>query len=179
MNKLELRKNAKTIRKNLNIDEISYKIAAKIEKLQEFENSRHILLFYPTQYEINLLSLCEKYCGQKQFYLPKVRGENLVICPFECGTPLKISQYNIFEPCGRPISPQTVDFAIIPCLCADKRGYRIGYGGGFYDRFLPRLKENCVKIIPVPQKLLFDEVPTDTFDIAADYVVTEQTLALN
>lgn len=173
MKKFELRKLAKEIRKMLDIQLISSKIIEKIESSKEFENSRHVLLFYPKDFEINLTVLCEQYVNEKKFYLPKVNGSDMFVCPYSCGEKLAISNFGVYEPCSMPVSPQIIDYAIIPCLCADKRGFRIGYGGGFYDRFLPNLKENCVKIVPVPKNLLFDEVPTDTFDLPVDFVITE------
>ena len=173
MEKQELRRIAKETRKTLDIERISGRIAVNIENLAEFQKSQSVLLFYPKDYEINLISLCAKYKGKKNFYLPKVKGKNLVVCPFDCETELKISQFKIFEPCSEPVTPEIIDFAIIPCLCADKRGYRIGYGGGFYDRFIPHLSKSCTKIVPVPSVLLYEKLPTEPHDIPVNRVVTE------
>ena len=173
MDKSDFRKSAKETRKTLDIETVSSKIMEKIENSKEFQKSRQILLFYPKQCEINLIPLCEKYGNEKKFYLPKVNGYDMLVCPYSCGETLEVSNFGIYEPCSIPASPQIIDYAIIPCLCADKRGYRIGYGGGFYDRFLPKLKENCLKITPVPQKLLFNKIPIEKYDVKVDFVVTD------
>ena len=173
MDKSDLRKSAKEIRKNLDIKAISIKIAEKIESSPEFQKSKHILLFYPKEFEINLISLCEKYGRDKKFYLPKVNGSDMLVCPYSCAEKLEISNFGVYEPCSMPVSPKIIDYAVIPCLCADKRGFRIGYGGGFYDRFLPNLGENCIKIIPVAKKLLFEKIPTDDYDKSVDFIITE------
>ena len=176
MDKCELRKIAKETRKTLDIKSISVNIAHNIENMTEFQKSRNVLLFYPKDYEINLISLCEKYNRQKNFYLPKVKGSELVVCPFDCATKLEVSTFNIHEPCSEPVTPKIIDFAIIPCLCADKRGYRTGYGGGFYDRFIPELNPNCTKICTVPSVLLYEKLPNENHDKPVDFVVTEKTI---
>ena len=142
----------------------------------EFQKSRNVLLFYPKKYEINLISLCEKYKKEKNFYLPKVKGKNLVVCPYDCDTELEISELNIYEPCSEPVSPKIIDFAIIPCLCSDKMGYRIGYGGGFYDKFIQELDWNCFKICPVPSVLLYEKLPVEPHDIPVNNIITEKTI---
>ena len=169
MNKQELRKFAKEIRAGLNTDLISAQIADKIRKIPEFVRAKHILLYYPIGNELNLLSLCNT--EGKKFYLPRVNGENLEICPYECGCKMETSSLHIPEPCANSIDAGMIDFAIIPCLMADKRGYRLGYGGGFYDRFLLSVK--CFTVAPVPAELFVDELPTDEFDVKVDLVITD------
>ena len=65
---------------------------------------------------------------------------------------------------------------ILPGLCADKNGFRIGYGLGFYDRFLRNVPNNCVKLIPVVSELFCEEVPKDLWDEPLDIVVTEKEI---
>lgn len=174
MDKSELRIKAKNLRKSIDIKEISEIIVSKIEGMKEFQRSENILLFYPKECETDTISLCKKYEKKKKFYLPKVDGENLLVCPYDCSVKMTISDFNIKEPCTSPVKPEIIDFAVIPCLCADKKGFRIGYGGGFYDRFLPLLKNNCIKVLPVPFELLYDNIPTETHDIPVDFVLTEK-----
>src|SRR5690606_4311417 len=60
---------------------------------------------------------------------------------------LKISEYGIPEPVyGKELNPEEIEFVIVPLLCADFRGYRVGYGKGFYDRLLDRVSEKCITI---------------------------------
>jgi 5-formyltetrahydrofolate cyclo-ligase len=59
---------------------------------------------------------------------------------------------------------------------ADKNGHRLGYGAGFYDRFIPGLNENCLKIVPVPDKLFVDSLPYDHWDIPVNIVITEKNI---
>ena len=171
MDKSDLRKKAKEIRRGLDVETLSSAICTLIARMKEFERSKNVLLFYPTGSELNTLELCGY---DKKFYLPRVDGENLLVCPYDCNVELKKNSFKILEPCSAPVSPEIIDFAIIPCLMADRQHYRLGYGGGFYDRFLPTLRSDCVKISVVASSLVGDYLPFESFDLPVDYVVTEK-----
>lgn len=168
MDKQELRKYAKGIRRKLDIEGLSRAAVKNILNMPEFQRAKNVLLYYPLEYELNLLGLCD--CD-KNFYLPRINGENLFVCPYSCGCEMKTSKFKTFEPCTAPVSPQIIDFALIPCLMADKRGFRLGYGGGFYDRFIPNLREDCAKVVVVPQKLFVERLPVEKYDCHVDVVV--------
>lgn len=167
--KSSLRTKAKDIRKNLNLEKISEQIVKKIKQLEIYQTAKNIMIFYPTNYEINLLNLLD---DKKKFFLPKVSGLELMVCPYNKNEKLEKSSFNIFEPCSSPQSPKILDLVIVPALMADKNGYRLGYGGGFYDRFIPKLKPECKTLTVVPFELFVEELPHEEFDIKTDLVIT-------
>ena len=167
-NKTDLRIWAKSIRKTLDIKQISEVIAEKISNLPKYQHAENIMIFYPLKYEINLLSLMN---SNKKFYLPKVEGKNLLVCPYKKNDKLELSDFGTKEPCTESVSPKILDLVIVPALAADKNNFRLGYGGGFYDRFLA--KNNIYSITPVPFKLLLEELPTERQDIPIDLIITE------
>lgn len=167
--KSSLRTKAKDIRKNLNIEKISEQIVKKIKQLEIYQTAKNIMIFYPTNYEINLLNLLD---DRKNFFLPKVSGLELMVCPYNKNEKLEKSSFNIFEPCSYPQNPEILDLVIVPALMADKNGYRLGYGGGFYDRFIPTLKAECKTLTVVPFELFVEELPQEEFDIKTDLVIT-------
>ena len=69
--------------------------------------------------------------------------------------------------------PKEVDFALVPALALDPRGYRIGYGGGYYDRLLPKLSQARTCAVAFDFQLIA-EVPELPFDVAVDLVVTDE-----
>ena len=129
--------------------------------------ARYILIYYPLRYELNLLALLD---DEKNFYLPRVCGDKLLICPFKKGEKLEKSKLNICEPCSNPINPQNLDLVIVPALMADVNGYRLGYGGGFYDRFLAQNME-LKTILPIAKELFVEELPHEKFDIPVNEVL--------
>lgn len=163
--KENLRTKAKEIRKNLPLEEISQNLVNSIRQDDYFKNAKNILLYYPLKYEINLLALMTL---EKNFYLPRVSGENLEICPYKTGDTLIKSSYNILEPTSEPVNAKILDLAFIPALMIDKSGYRLGYGCGYYDRFLKKI--SIMTACAIPKELLVDELPIEKFDVKTNKI---------
>ena len=162
-----LRQKAKYIRKTLPIEEKSLLATAKIREIVEYKSAKNVMLYYPMRYELNLLSLLN---DTKNFYLPRVCGENLQICPFKKGDELIKSNFNVCEPCSNPIDTKFLDLVIVPALMADKESFRLGYGGGFYDRFLVQ-NPKIPTLLPIAKELYVDKLPHEEFDIRVDKVL--------
>jgi 5-formyltetrahydrofolate cyclo-ligase len=71
------------------------------------------------------------------------------------------------------VAPQDIATAIVPGAAFDPDGGRMGYGGGFYDTYLPRLGRHIPRIAPAFDLQIVDQVPRDAHDLAVDVVVTE------
>lgn len=167
-NKADLRLRAKNIRKSLNIGKVSNLIVDLVRKHPDYIAAKNVMIFYSTKYEINLLNLLE---DKKEFYLPKVDGQNLLVCPYCCDDKLEKSCLNILEPCSNPINPKDLDLVIVPALMADEKGFRLGYGGGFYDRFLSLYEGDFKTMVVVPKVLYVEELPIDEYDKSVDSIV--------
>ncbi|MFC7060633.1 5-formyltetrahydrofolate cyclo-ligase [Halobacillus seohaensis] len=74
----------------------------------------------------------------------------------------------------KPVNKEVIDVVIVPGLLFDRNGYRIGYGGGFYDRFLKEFKGKSLSILSNEQ--IIDEIPTEPFDIPVNLLITEDGL---
>ena len=166
--KIDLRIKAKSIRKDLDISKRSSLAVFKIRDVEVYKSAKNVLIFYPMRYEIDLLALLD---DDKNFYLPKVSGQKLFICPFNKGDKLEKSYFNVNEPCTSPVDPNVLDLIIVPALMVDKKGFRLGYGGGFYDRFLG--ENSFIKTIaPIPKELFVEKLPVENFDKKIDVVIT-------
>ena len=163
-----LRIKAKNLRKNLQMSIISDKLVLLIQQNLLYKNSQNVMLFYPFGHEVDLRNLLK---DDKNFYLPRVNGKNLEVCPYSLGDELKISEYGIKEPVCESVSPECLDLVIVPALMCDEHGYRLGYGGGYYDRFLSSNK-SLKTIIPIPKELLIDKLPVDEHDVKSDCVIS-------
>lgn len=168
-NKTYLRKWAKEVRSGLDMETLSLELVQKLKQTKEYKNAKNIMIFYPLKDEVNLLSLLDD--KTKTLYLPKIDGENLLCCRYGIGEPLCESCFHTKEPLGVNITEKSlIELVIVPALAVDKNNYRLGYGGGFYDRFLKNLKAKA--IVCIPNELVVDTVYPEEFDIPVNNVIT-------
>lgn len=164
--KTDLRIKAKSIRKELDIKDISHKLCEIVKNTEEFKNAKNVMIFYPLKDEINLLELLTE---DKNFYLPKMNGLKLNVCPYKKGDKLEIKTFGVKEPKTAPVSAKILDLIIVPALMVDKNNYRLGYGKGFYDRLITHT--NAKTIVCLPKELSIDELPTEPHDKKVDIVI--------
>ncbi len=74
------------------------------------------------------------------------------------------------------VEPQDFDLAIVPCCTGNARGQRLGYGGGYYDRYLPRM--NCPTMVLCRSRLVTEDIPVEDHDVLMTYLVTEKGITL-
>lgn len=131
--------------------EYSELIASQISQLDIWSyQNYHVYLTSknPNHKEVDTFPLIEiLWKKKKQVFVPKVYGEELGIHRFTKNSELKNNQWYIPEPTdsGRQ-SPEILEVAFVPLIVADKKGYRLGYGKGFYDRFFDRCSPTILKI---------------------------------
>ncbi|ABW19796.1 5-formyltetrahydrofolate cyclo-ligase [Alkaliphilus oremlandii] len=92
---------------------------------------------------------------------------------------LQVGHFGVMEPkeeALRPVDPSILDLVIVPGVAFDQSGYRIGYGGGYYDRFIPRLSAHATTVSLAFDMQLIDKVPTSQYDIPVQYIITEKQL---
>ncbi|MBS6602813.1 MAG: 5-formyltetrahydrofolate cyclo-ligase [Brachyspira sp.] len=166
--KSHLRIKFKELRKTFNTPDVSNAISENIRTFEVYKNAGNVLLFYPTRYEINLLSLLS---DNKNFFFPRVKGLAMEVCPYSNDVEFKKSEFNINEPCSNPVEPDILDLIFVPALAVDKKGYRLGYGGGYYDRFLPMCK-NAVTVVPIFDDFILEKLPNEKFDKSVDLIIS-------
>ena len=166
-----LRKQAICQRKNMDLLEISRQICDNITSLLEYKNSENVGIFHPKEIEINLLPLCKN--KSKVFYMPKIQNDKMEFYKYTGENDLKPGKYDIFEPTSN-IMTKKLDVVITPALMADRKGYRLGWGGGFYDKFLQNYEG--IIICPIPACQLTEELPVEKHDIKSHFIVTEKEI---
>lgn len=168
MDKQQLRIWAKEERKKLDIKALSDELVKNLQDTEEYKQAKNIMLFYPKKDEINLLSILED--KTKKFYLPKIEGDNLLCCPYYLGEELCESCFKTKEPLSEPKQKELLDLIIVPALAVDKNNYRLGYGGGFYDRFLTGSK--ALKFVCIPSIFVVESVYPEDHDVQIDKIIT-------
>ena len=89
------------------------------------------------------------------------------------------SKWGIWEPPAKApqIEPEVFDLVLVPMLAFDLKGHRIGYGAGFYDKFLSRVRADCLKVGLCLELGKVDEaLPSELFDVALNWIVTEESV---
>jgi 5-formyltetrahydrofolate cyclo-ligase len=110
----------------------------------------------------------------KRVGVPVVRDGEMVMVAFRPGDATERSEFGMPEPvAGEDIPPLEVDALVIPGLAFDREGFRLGYGGGFYDRYLRRTRPDALGIgICFPEQLV-DDVPHGDADEPVNRIVTQ------
>ncbi len=108
----------------------------------------------------------------KRIFLPKVVGKELEIFEIKSLADVKLGFCRIPEPITeRPVELADIELVIVPGVCFDKKGFRIGYGGGYYDRLL--LKLTSQKIGLAFDFQIIDKIPNTSRDMRVDMVVSD------
>ena len=170
MEKQSLRKWARGKRKELDMEKESSVLADILVQTEEYKRAKNIMIYYPLEKEVNLLSLLMD--KSKTFYLPRIKGENLECCKYSSGDELCESCFHTLEPICSACSKKEVDLVIVPALAVDKNNYRLGYGGGFYDRFLKDFEGT--KIVCIPKELIVETVYPEKHDVKIDLIITSK-----
>ena len=179
--KSELRKRIIGERSSLteeSVREMSEAICRNMTALPEYDRAEVILGYYSTRKEpvLDMLFKAAITAGKK-VYLPKVMTkETMEFFRYESEADVAPGSYGIMEPVTEEMyDPAESDgeniLMIMPGVAFDEKGNRIGYGGGYYDRFLSKYKGTAAAV--TFSAFLFDCVPHGKYDLQADFTVTE------
>ena len=136
--------------------------------------------FMPLKSEINPLPLMQKLAGQgAQLALPAIagRGKPLILRAWQAGAPLDRGQWGIREPTADAVEVEP-DILLVPLLAFDRAGHRIGYGAGYYDLTIARLRARKA-VMAVGLAFAIQEVaaiPATPRDARLDLVLTEREM---
>lgn len=184
MNKKLLRKELMKKRDALTEREINEKselIARNLYETDIYKDAKNIFIFVSYKSEVNTHEII-KYSLEhgKNIYVPVVdtKTKTMKASRLIDFSHLKASYMNILEPMKNHIKivdPEAVDLVVVPGLLFDKNGYRIGYGGGFYDKFFASLKKDVQKLgIGYDFQYTDDSIEHDDFDIPVNYFLSEK-----
>ncbi len=174
--KHQLRQKSKHIRSSLTADaclRASEAICDHIQSWDVFHESQTILTYLPMQNEVDLTSLLKNH-PHKKWAIPRILPKNQMAFHVYDPSNLILHAYGMWEPspdCAI-VPPSEIDLALVPGLAFDAQGWRLGFGGGFYDRFLCDFEGVTLGI--TYQSLFVENVPYGEYDIPMKFVVTEK-----
>jgi 5-formyltetrahydrofolate cyclo-ligase len=178
--KQALRQQCKRIRASLGDEQrqrASEAISARLEAWDIYQRSEVILTYMPMRGEVDLRSLFTRQ-PEKRWILPRIipaENHRMAFHPYDPAR-LVIHSYGMAEPASSlpEIKPTEIQLVLVPGLAYDRSGWRLGYGGGYYDRFLKTFEGLSVGI--TYQTLLLDSIPHHAHDVPMLWIATEQEL---
>lgn len=181
--KKELRKKIIAARNDLPREAVDAKSAAIFQKivcLEHYQKAEIIMTYLSIRNEVETESFILKARSEgKRVVIPVCRKETKTILPAEVKNypeDLVPGTWGILEPKPDklyPVDPAEIDLIIVPGVAFDEKGNRLGYGAGYYDRFLPLLRPGVLKIAPAFDLQIVPDVYGGEHDQPVDVVVTE------
>lgn len=162
----------------------SARILERLMSEDRIRLARSVMLYMPARNEVDTWPLLEHFWARgSEVLLPRCcDGRRGVMEAFAVSSPAELGPgcFGLVEPLPeaalRVTDPQP-EIILVPALAFDRRGYRLGFGGGYYDRFLPALTRRPLLVGPAYAFQLVDTLPTEPWDHPVHLVVTpEETL---
>lgn len=179
MDKKELRKQFRLLRKeNCSLDK-SKIITAKLLNSEEYKNASSVFVYVSYNTEVDTLGIITQALKDKKKVAVPVMTDvahTMVFIEIRELDSLEKNSYGILEPKllqENIVLPDDKTIVIVPALAFDKRGYRLGYGGGYYDKYLSEHKTMCNIGIGFSCQLV-DKLIVEENDIKLDKLITEE-----
>ncbi len=175
MNKQELRRMIREKKRAMTAEEIeqrSGKLAQLFLQSEAYQNAKTIYGYLPYNQEVRTVPMLEQAMKDgKRVAVPKCYGDEMKFIFMEDLSKVEKGYAGIPEPIAdEPIADDTTALVLMPGLAFDPQGHRIGYGGGFYDKFLAQEPEHPTLALCYAFQML-PELETEEFDIPVDYVL--------
>lgn len=155
-------------------------ICARVQELTVLQEARTMMLYASTEEEINLYPLMEVLLTEgRRIVLPEITGRGVMEArELPAMDALTDGTFGILSPDpmrGNIVAPEEIDVIIVPGAAFDENGGRLGLGGGYYDRFLPRAG-NAVRLVLAFDFQIVPDVPMGAQDARVDVILTERRM---
>lgn len=152
----------------------------RLLQLEEFKKSKNIFIYLGYGSEINTMDFLDKLKAlEKNIIVPWTNIENKSMegVKLSVNILLEKNKYGILEPTNHSdfFEKSNIDLIIVPGVAFTKEGERLGYGGGYYDRYLQNLKGKVPLVALCYEYQILDDLPTEDFDVKVDFLISENT----
>ena len=150
----------------------SKKIQKNLRKIEPYRNAPRVGAYYPIGSEIMTQDIIQEILSEgKQVCLPKTIGDRMEFRRIKEFANLEQGQFDILEPKENCPVENNLNAILVPTVGISPSGARLGYGYGFYDRFLA--SSRAVTISLTLEKQVVNKIPREEYDIIIDWIVTE------
>ena len=160
------------------VDSMSRIITERIIGHPLFRDAETILAYMDYRHEVVTRYLIEEaWREKKRVAVPKCSGKDMTFYRISTFDDVAEGFYGIREPLGGEVIDDDHALMLMPGVAFDRKLHRVGYGGGFYDRYLAE-RSGIIRMAPAFSFQVFSEVPSEPFDICPSMIVTENEIIL-
>ena len=178
--KSDIRKKFLKLRKEKFDNIVSQQIIQNLADFLKNHNFKSIGLYHPINYEVDILKIIPFLSEEQILALPKIENKNINFYQWNKNNKELIlnPKYNLLEPKNSPNQLITPKIILTPLAAFDKNLYRLGYGGGYYDRYFAHHNQsNIIKIgIAFDFQQHKENLPITDNDVALDHIITEKSI---
>jgi len=177
LSKVELRRHLLQARRDLRVEDWrvhSDRITSHLRMSPLFTQAQTVLAYFSFRQEPDLSSLFTD--SKRRWGFSRIEGKSLVWHSWKPGESLSKGAYGIFEPHSDApnLQPDEVDLILVPAVACDTEGYRLGYGGGFYDRLLSSAEWASKPTVGIVFEFAYlPQLPIDPWDKPLHSICTE------
>jgi len=147
-------------------------VKEKLFSLEEYKKAKTVMFFVSFRKEAYTQDMIKEALKDKIVVVPKVKKFELIPCRIKDFLELATGYSGVLEPVRiDEVDLNDIDIVLVPGIAFDKRGYRIGYGKGYYDNFLKNVR--ALKIGLCMDFQIVDNIPEKEWDVKMDVVVSE------
>lgn len=181
VSKEEIRKVVRGYRMSLSEEKAAMKSITILEKLlqrEEYRQAACVYCYIDFRNEVKTKPIIRRALSDgKKVAVPRVENGKMEFYYFEGYDKLQLGAYGVLEPVGGVLADDLDALLIMPGVAFDRENHRIGYGGGYYDRYLERPNQH-VKVALAYQFQIFQQIPFEAFDIRPDLILTEENIQI-
>ncbi len=180
LTKSELRSQIRQKRKSLDEDYSSARsvsISERLFSVSDICDKDTYMLYSDFDNEVKTGSIYNKLRDMSKIvFMPVVSGDDILIYPVTDS--MRINHFGILEPLatGTSSDPSDIDVFVVPGICFDRKGGRVGFGRGYYDRLLAFARSDAVKVGLAYDFQIVDDVCSEDHDIMMDYIITDKEI---
>lgn len=150
----------------------SKQIQRNLKKIEVFRNAEKVACYYSIGSEVRTLDIIQQMISEgRTLTLPRVTDEELVFCAVKNFEELQKGEFGIMEPRKNCPIVENFDVILVPAVAMMRTGQRLGYGRGYYDRFLSKHKTPTIAL--EYSRLIVRNIPKSEGDIPIQWIVTE------
>lgn len=150
----------------------SSRIQENLRKVLYYRNAKTIAGYHAVGSEVRTRDILQEILNSgRELCLPRIEKNDIVFRKISGFSDLEIGNFTVMEPKERCEVSENIDVILVPAIALTRQGYRLGYGYGYYDRYLHKVQSKKIGLSYAKQ--LVKSIPLDNHDVKVDFIVTE------